>query len=164
MTQPRISLSRLARALERYDSKYEAFEFFADDVEELHALKRGEVLAPDLKAHAHGRDLVFTIDGKRYRMSVSDRSGMARITRGAAEDGASDFTILGGIVGTAIGLAAGSKGEGWVPGLILGLLAGQFVDNERRERTVTVRYDKERQEWRAFGGPMSQWMREQRAS
>lgn len=161
MRPTRIPLVRLARALDRYDGKYDAFEIFADDVEELHAIKRGEKLRPELEARAVEKGLLFKIHGKPYRMSLSEKSGIARLTRGAEINGESDFTVLGGIVGSAIGLASSSKGEGWVPGLILGLLAGHLVDAQRRERTVTVRYDPETQNWRAHGGPMSQWMRQQ---
>ena len=164
MRATRISLVRLARGLERYDGKYEAFEIFADDVEELHAIKRGERLPADLEARAIGNDLVFKVNGKPYRMTISAQSGIARVTRGADAYGESDFTVLGGIVGSAIGLASGSKGEGWVPGLILGLLAGHLMGTQRRDRTVAVRYDPQTQEWRAYGGPMSQWMRRQAAS
>jgi hypothetical protein len=109
----------------------------------------------------YGKELVFKAHGRSYRMSVSEKSGIARLTRGTSSGRESDFTLLGGIVGSAIGLAARSKGEGWIPGLILGLLAGHFVGAERRERTVAVRYDPQTHEWRAHGGPMSLWMRQQ---
>lgn len=163
MSATRTSLVRLARGLERYDGEYEALKIFADDVEELHAIKRRERLPADLEARAIGNDLVFKVKGQPYRMTISAESGIARLTRGAGASGESDFTVLGGIVGSAIGLASGSKGEGWVPGLILGLLAGQLMDGQRRVRAVAVRYDPRTEEWRAYGGPMSQWMRQQAA-
>jgi hypothetical protein len=164
MTNARLSLNQLVRGLERYDGKYDALEIFVDDVEELHALRRGEQLPTQLEARADGKDLVFKVSEKPYRMSISEKSGTARITRGAAADGGTDLTVLGGIVGTAIGHATGSKGDGWVPGLVLGLLAGHALDNEKKQRTIAVRYDAETGEWRAYGGPMSQWMRQQAAS
>ena len=165
MPPTRISLKRLALALDRYDGKYDAFEVFADDIEELHALGRDEPLPEELRAKAHGKDLSFSVAGKRFRLTLSENSAIAKITRdAAAPDGPSDFAVLGGIVGSAIGLASSSKGEGWVPGMILGLLAGHLVGEARKERSVTVRYDPQKQEWRAYGGPMSQWLRQRAAA
>src|SRR5215831_9718673 len=101
-----ISLARLARGLERYGEKYDAFEVFADDVEELHALRRGETLSPELDAKAQGADLLFRVDGKPYRLTLAEKSAIATITRGTgAPAGGSDFQVLGGLVGGAIGLA-----------------------------------------------------------
>lgn len=163
MSIPRLSLDRLVHGLERYGEKYEVLEVFADDVEELYALNRGQDLPPVLEARVSGNGLAFKLDGKPYRLSVSESSGFVRLTRGADAGGARDFTMLGRIIGRAIGLAFGSKGEGW-PNLIMGVLAGGRVDARPPERAIAVRYDPHTQEWRAYGGPMSIWMRQQAAA
>jgi hypothetical protein len=163
MSAPHLSLVHLVRGLERYGEKYEVLEVFADDVEELYALNRGQKLPPALGARASGKALAFKVDGKSYRLSVSENSGFVRLTRATDADGESDFTMLGRIIGRTIGLAFASKGEGW-PGLIMGVLAGGIVDAQPPERAIAVRYDPHSQEWRAYGGPMSIWMRQQAAA
>jgi hypothetical protein len=165
MTTLRISLAHLVPALERYDGKYSVFEVFADDVEELHALRRGEPLAPDLDVKAHGKDLSFTVDGKRYVLTLAEKSAIARITRDAGASGAQLASQgIDGLIGGAIGLATSAKGEGWMPGMIIGVLAGAALLGQTKERSVTLRYDRQAREWRAFGGPMSQWLRQRAAA
>lgn len=164
MSSIRISLAHLARALERYDGRYNVFEVFADDIEELHTLRRGEPLQPDLDAKAHGKDLSFSVDGKRYLLALAEKSAIARVTRATNAPGPQlDSQVLGGLIGGAIGLATSAKGEGWVPGMIVGVLAGSAL-GQLNERTVTVRYDRQAREWHAYGGPMSQWLRQRAAA
>jgi len=82
MTTDRMSLAQIALALERYGGKYDAFEVFADDVEELYMLRRGEDLPAALEAKAQGRDLLFKVNHAPYRLTLSEKSAIAKITRG----------------------------------------------------------------------------------
>lgn len=164
MSMNRISLTTFARALERYGDRYDALEVFADDVEELHLLRRGEPLEAALDPKMDGKDLLFNVEGKRYRLALTEKSAIARITRATGAPGQPmDNKMLGGLIGSAIGLAASAKGEGWLPGLIVGVLAGHVLD-QRKERTITVQYDPQTHQWGAFGGPMSQWLRQRAAA
>jgi hypothetical protein len=65
--------------------------------------------------------------------------------------------------GSAIEHATSVKGEGWRPRLFIGVLTGRS-DVQSEERSVTVRYDAASGQWRAYGGPMSQWLRQAAAS
>jgi hypothetical protein len=165
MTTDRMSLAQIALALDRYGGTYDVFEVFADDVEELHMLQRGEHLPTELEAKAQGRDLLFQVNHVPYRLALREKSAVARITRGGiAEDGVSDFQVFGRMISSAVGHATLSKGEGWIPGLFLGVLAAPPADPQQQERSVTVRYNPREQQWRAYGGPMSQWLRQQAAA
>lgn len=158
-----LSLAQLACALERYGDKYDVFDVFADDVEELYELGDGEDLDPALNARLEGNGLLFSADGKRYRLVLTEKSGMARITRvNPALDQPNqpgDTKILGCLIASAVALATSAKGEGWLPRLFIGVLAGR-ANGQPEERTVTVRYDAASRQWRAYGGPMSQWLRQ----
>lgn len=163
MSTTRLVLAQLARALERYGDKYDVFDVFADDVEELYALADDEDLDPALNAGLEGNGLLFSADGKRYRLVLTERSGMARITRVTpASDQANhsgDTKCLGRLIASAVALATFAKGEGWLPGLFIGVLAGH-ANGQPEVHTVTVRYDAASRQWRAYGGPMSQWLRQ----
>ena len=163
MSTVHLSVVQLARALERYGNKYDVFDVFADDVEELYTLGDGEDLDPALNARPEGNGLLFSADGKRYRLVLMERSGMARITRvSPASDRSNqpgDTKILGRLIASAVGLATSAKGEGWLPRLFIGVLTGR-ANGQPDERTVTVRYDAASRQWRAYGGPMSQWLRQ----
>jgi hypothetical protein len=160
----RLSLAQVVPALDQYDGKYNIFEAFADDIDELHQLRVGEPLEPALDTSAQGKHLFFTVDGRRYQLELTETSAIAKITRALdhrspREDG----KRLGALAGTAIGHAVSEKGEGWTPGLFLGLLAGSSQE-QHKERTVTVQYNPQAREWRAYGGPMSQWLRQRVAA
>lgn len=160
----RLPLTQVVPALDQYHGKYNIFEVFADDIDELHKLRVGEPLDPALEASAHGEGLFFTVDGQRYQLEVTETSAIAKITR--APDNRNprqDGRRLGALVGTAIGHAVSEKGEGWTPGLFVGLLAGSSQE-QHKERTVTVQYNPQAREWRAYGGPMSQWLRQRVAT
>lgn len=168
MSTSRLSLVQLVRALERYGDKYDAFDVFANDVEELYALGDGRELDPALNARPEHDGLVFRAHGKCYRLALTEKSGMARIARigevSVTDAGFSgNFKNLGRLSATAIALATSAKGEGWLPGLFIGVLAAH-EGGQSGERTVTVRYDAASRQWRAYGGAMSQWLREAAAS
>jgi hypothetical protein len=168
MSPTHLSLAQAATALERYDGKYQAFDVFADDIEELYALGNAEPLSDELNVAIDDGDLLFSAHGKRYRLALAPQSGMARITRA---DGArselvrptSDFKGLGRLTGSAMAHAISTKGEGWLPKLFIGVLTMR-ARGQPDERTITVRYDVPSGQWRAYGGPMSQWLRQAAAS
>jgi hypothetical protein len=164
MSATRLSLAQFARALERYDGRYSVFEVFADDVEELHTLARGGILDPALDANPDADGLLFSVDDERYRIMVTERSAIARITRAAdAPAPPMPGKPLERVIWRAIGLATSAKGEGWMPGLVVGVLGGTQLE-QGKERTITVRYNPDAREWRAYGGPMSQWLRQTTAA
>jgi hypothetical protein len=164
MSPTHLSLAQVATALERYDGKYETFDVFADDIEELYALGNAEPLGGELNVAIDDGDLLFAADGKRYRLALTPASGMARITRAAGARSepvraTSDLKNLGRLSGSAMAHAVSTKGEGWLPRLFIGVLTTR-ARGQAGERTITVRYDVPSGQWRAYGGPMSQWLRQ----
>lgn len=168
MSTSRLSLAQLVHALERYGDKYDSFDVFANDVEELYTLGDGQELDPALSARPKSDGLVFRAHGKCYRLTLTENSGMARFVRlsglpGPTGEFASAFRDLARLSARAIALATTVKGEGWLPGLFIGVLA-THGRGPSEERTVTVRYDAASRQWRAYGGAMSQWLRDAAAS
>jgi hypothetical protein len=81
MSTSRLSLAQFARALERYGDKYDSFDVFANDVEELYTLGDGQELDSALSAQPEHDGLLFRAHGKCYRLTLTENSGMARFAR-----------------------------------------------------------------------------------
>jgi hypothetical protein len=157
MTQD-LTLSDLVAGLERLGSRYKTLDVIAWNVRELReALESGTLgeLTP-IDASQPGRAWYgFQRNGVAYQLKVHE-SGVARLTRAATAGTARSSQL---VTGGASGLLATSKE---LPEIILGFLIGAALDASPgiARHALTIRYDEQEKQWRAYDGPLARWMRE----
>jgi hypothetical protein len=154
-----LTLSDLVQGLERQGDKYQALDVFAWQVRELRQaletrnfgeLKLVDPLQPDRAWFA------FQRDGKSYQVKVQE-SGVARLTRAAGALGLTGEQVALGALGAIVG--ASKELPGMILGFLVGAALGSAPDSPRH--VLTLRYDEQERQWRAYDGPLAKWMREQ---
>jgi hypothetical protein len=168
MTRPIVTLADLADELEahgRTSSRgYQELDVFADDVEEVRALRDGKQPDSLRPLASDGHRFTFEHLGRRYEVELSER-GVVRLSkegRDLQRSGSVPKEMLQERVRAAIAAAETKKGKGWAVGLVLGLLVGAMMGTAvRRRRVLTVRFDPGSRRWSAYDGGLVSWVKEE---
>ena len=168
MTRPTVTLAELADQLDAHrrtsGRPYVELDVFADDVEEMLALRDGK--RPESLRPLASDDPRFTFEhqGRSYDVELSER-GVVRLSNGEGQPlhrSVMPKDALQERVRAAISAAASKKGEGWAVGLVLGLLVGTMMGIAvPRRRVLTVRFDPGSRRWTAYDGGLVSWMKEE---
>jgi len=158
--RPQVAVHDLVSALERFGGKYEAIDVFANDIVELSQWAATRPLPPHIQAvNAEGTVFVVRHGTQSYRLEIFPAEGVARLSRwlGAAPSQVNS-AIAGGALGAAIAAALDKKGgDGWIGGLLLGLLMGAST---APHRVFALAFDAAAKDWRPYDGGLLRWMKE----
>lgn len=160
----RLKLHDLAEGLRGHQARYVALDVFADDVEEVVALSKGRPVPGLTPVDAEGNRFQFQ-DGERFELQLLPDTGVARVTRAKKAPDKLGAALVGGVAGAAIMAAVTKKGDGWLVGLVLGMLAGAILGNPLQpnvpDRVFTLRFDPTSRKWAAYEGGLVKWMKHQ---
>ncbi len=168
MTHPTVTLADLADALDAHgrtsSRPYQELDVFADDVEEIRALRDGKRPDSLQPLDSDGRRFTFERLGRRFDVELSER-GVVRLSKGDGKPqrwGSVPKDMLQERGRAAISAAESKKGEGWAVGLVLGLLVGAMMGSSLpRRRVLTVRFDPGSRRWSAYDGGLVSWVKEE---
>ena len=159
---PRLTFEEMASGLERFKDRYHALDVFADDVQELvewNETKR----APFGLVPVMGQKNSFYLkqNNQDYRLELFD-DGVARFSRWKEQIPMAGQVAAGALVGAAIGAAVTKKGDGWLPGLFLGVLFGSAInakDPSSPKRVFSLKFDPQTRRWTVYDGGLVQWLK-----
>lgn len=161
---PRLSFRDLQNALGQFSARYDAVEVFADDVEEIGELARGGAPAGVHRTSPDGRTLLVAIDGSHFRATLDIAGGMLRFSREPTPPKVLELGSLGAVAGATLAAATSKKGDAWVAGLIVGLLAGATIAVATTptppRRVFTMQFDPDTRQWLAYDGGLVPWLKE----
>ena len=171
--KPSLGLDDLVTALEMFGTRYHAVDVFANDLREVSAILRHRLPAGVIRAGKFWRRFFIKRNGKNYVLDLIWGTGVARLARKetAPEQGSlpsrGATTVAGGFAGAAIAAAASKKGSAWPAGLLLGLLVGNALEKHSTTASqqvvpryvFTLRFDPDSQEWHAYDGGLTDWMK-----
>ncbi|MCA9707647.1 MAG: hypothetical protein KDK70_17490 [Myxococcales bacterium] len=153
----------------RKGPRYTELVVFADDLEEVAALRVGE-LPLDLTPLDHaGQRFTFRDQGKVFSFEISE-AGTARLATDNSKNPPSSAMqamqdeALSAVASAALRNAVAKKGGGWAPGLVLGMLLGESLPGDSGSRRVlTLRFDSVKKRWSAYDGGLVRWMKRELA-
>ncbi|MBI5489202.1 MAG: hypothetical protein HY905_17840 [Deltaproteobacteria bacterium] len=156
-----------------FGNRYHAVDVFANDLSEVSAIRRRRLPAGLTRADKFWRRFHVTKNGKVYVLDLISGTGVARLARKETAPEPSPppsrggGAIAGGIAGAAIAAAVSKKGGAWPAGLLLGLLVGHALEKGSTaiphqvvpRYVFTLRFDRATQQWQAYDGGLTDWMK-----
>ncbi|MCU0656757.1 MAG: hypothetical protein MUF64_16340 [Polyangiaceae bacterium] len=160
-----LTFADIVQGLNRFRSRYDAIDVFADDVRELAEGTPVLGLALDPQNPNHG--VFHSRDGNAYALALFPDRGILRLSRLHQPEAtqAGDPALVGAFAGAVAGTvlaAKNKKGEGAAVGLLLGLLVGAAFEPRASsphapQRIFTMRFDPLSREWQAYDGGLVTW-------
>ena len=156
MKRYQLSLDDLVRGLEHFGERYDAFDVFTRDLQEL-----GRGLMETRRASDNSA-FVFERGGRSYKLRFHPL-GIARLTRARQDTpGPTEHDAAPGVLGAAL---QATMLDQWLPTAVVGFLVGGMQgDGPGAFRLVfTMHFDLSVQDWRAYDGPLLGLLRDKRA-
>jgi hypothetical protein len=160
---PKLTFEEMAQGLERFKDRYHALDVFADDVQELVEWNDSNRAPTGLvPVMGHKNSFYLKQNNQNYRLELFDDEGVARFSRWKERIPTTGQVAAGALVGAAIGAAVTKKGDGWLPGLFLGVLLGSAInaqDPSSPKRVFSLRFDPQTRRWTVYDGGLVQWLK-----
>ncbi|WP_146155976.1 hypothetical protein [Enhygromyxa salina] len=161
-----MTLADLATGLTGRGEQFSELKVFADDVEEIVALGRGDTPEQLRPLDREGKRFAFTHDNRPFEVELSG-SGVVRVYQSSRPDPdvMLTATAVGAMAGAAVGAASSRKGQNWLGGLVVGMLAGAVFGAGATvsppRRVLTMAFDAGTGRWQIYDGGLVRWMKEE---